>query len=209
MQMALTVEQKHQLITKAVQDETFRAALQRDARATIAQALQVPLPPEVTIHVRAPAAHEVCLVLPPYPADWPPGLSVDALEQRLTAATGQLEAGPQTVARGQARLVAKAWHDARFKQALLQDPKEVIRREFGEGLPAEVAVQVVAEDAHTQYLVLPPALDDLELSDEQLEQVAGGEMFTTLFLFATLAVASAGGGMVVTAAVSTGVKSGW
>src|SRR5215813_12330328 len=109
--MALTAEQKQQLITKAMKDETFRAALQRDARTTITQALQVPLPPEVTIHVLAPGAHEVCLVLPPYPADWPAGLSVEALEQRLTAGTGQLEDAQQTVVRGQARLVAKAWHD--------------------------------------------------------------------------------------------------
>src|SRR5262245_39934804 len=43
----------------------------------------------------------------------------------FTAGTGQLEAAPQTVVRGQARLLAKAWHDAAYKQALLQDPKEV------------------------------------------------------------------------------------
>src|SRR5215831_1241405 len=59
MQMGLTAEQKQQLITKAMKDEAFRAALQRDARATIAQELQVPLPPEVTLHVLAPEAHEV------------------------------------------------------------------------------------------------------------------------------------------------------
>ena len=94
-------------------------------------------------------------MLPPYPADWPAGLSVEALEQRLTADTEPLAAAPQTVVHGQARLVAKAWRDAAYKQALLQTPKAVIEREFGAGLPAEVAVQVVVEDARTQYLVLP------------------------------------------------------
>jgi len=106
--MGLTTEQKQQLITKAMKDETFRAALLHDARATIVQELQVPLPPEVTLHVLAPEAPEVCLVLPPYPADWPPGLSAEALEQRLTEGTGQLEGAQQTVVRGQARLMAKA-----------------------------------------------------------------------------------------------------
>src|SRR5215831_3222160 len=156
MQMGLTTEQKHQLITKAMKDETFRAALRRDARATITQELQVPLPPDVTLHVLAPDAQTLCLVLPPYPADWPPGLSVEALEQRLSGGTGPLEAAQQTVVRGQARLIAKAWHDAAYQQALLQDPKAVIQGEFGTGLPAEVGIQVVAEDARTQYLVLPP-----------------------------------------------------
>src|SRR5215831_8299230 len=183
MQMGLTTEQTHQLITKAMKDEAFRAALQRDARATITQELQVPLPPEVTLHVLAPEAQTLCLVLFPYPADWLPGLAVEALEQRLSAGTGQLEAAQQTMVHGQARLIAKAWHDARFKQALLQDPRAVVEREFGTGLPAEITMRVVAEDAHTQYFVLPPALSDLELSDEQLEQVAGGE-----FLVGSMAI---------------------
>src|SRR5215475_12066209 len=126
MQMGLTTEQRQQLITKAMKDETFRAALVRDARATIAQELQVPLPPEASLHVLAPDARTLCLVLPPYPADWPAGLPAEALEQRLTEGVAGLEAAPQTVVRGQARLVAKAWHDARFKQALLQDPTAVI-----------------------------------------------------------------------------------
>jgi hypothetical protein len=202
--MALTTEHKQHLLAKAMKDETFRAALQRDARATIAQALQVPLPPEVTLHVLAPDAQTICLVLPPYPADWPPGLAVEALEQRLSEGVVGLEAAPQTVARGQARLVAKAWQDARFKQALLQDPRAVVEREFGTELPAEVSMQVVAEDVHTQYLVLPPALDDLELSDAQLEQVAGGEAVgLAVCLTISLAVGAAG------TVISNAVKSGW
>ena len=205
--MALTAEQKQQLITKAMKDETLRAALRRDARTTIAQEVQVPLPPEVTLHVLAPDAQTLCLVLPPYPADWPTGLSVEALEQRLTAGTGQLEAAPQTVVRGQARLLAKAWHDAAYKQALLQDPKGVIAREFGTGVPAEVAVQVVAEDAHTQYLVLPPALEDLELSDEQLEQVAGGEVVVAT-VWVSIGFTVAAGGAMMSAAVTQGVVHG-
>jgi hypothetical protein len=115
-----------------------------------------------------------------------------------------LEAAPQTVVRGQARLVARAWQDARFKQALLQDPRAVVEREFGTELPAEVSMQVVAEDAHTQYLVLPPALDDLELSDAQLEQVAGGEAVgLAVCLTIGLAVGAAG------TVISNAVKSGW
>src|SRR5215470_2717224 len=98
MQMVLTAEQQHQLITKAMKDEAFRAALLRDARATIAQALQVTMPPEVTLHVLAPGANDVYQVIPPYPADWSPGLSVEALEQRLSEGGAGLEVASQTVA---------------------------------------------------------------------------------------------------------------
>jgi hypothetical protein len=156
--------------------------------------LQVTIPPDVTLHVLVPEAHEMCLVLPLYPADWPAGLSVDALEQRLTQGTGPLAEAQQTVVRGQARLVAQAWHDTRFKQALLQNPNAVVEREFGAPLPAEVTLRVVAEDAHTQYLVLPPALSDLELSDAQLEQVAGGEFVIAVpvTMFVSLTVAAVG-----------------
>jgi len=44
----------------------------------------------------------------------------------------------QRVLDGQLLLIAKAWHDAAYKRALLQDPKAVVEREFGEGLPVEL-----------------------------------------------------------------------
>jgi len=65
-----------------------------------------------------------------------------------------------------------------------------------------VAVQVVAEDAQTQYLVLPPSLDDIELSDEQLEQAAGGEVIGSSLLFSLFAGASAAVSASVTATAS-------
>ena len=205
--MGLTTEQRQQLITKAMKDKAFRVTLLRDARAAIAQELQMTIPPEVTLHVLALGAHEVCLVLPPYPADWPVGLSAEALEQRLSEGTGQREAAQQTVVRGQARLIAKAWHDPHFKQALLQDPRAVIEQEFGTPLPAEVTMRVVAEDAHNQYLVLPPTLEEMELTDEQLEQVAGGEVLGTIGVLltavATVVVSS------VSASVVSAKASGW
>jgi hypothetical protein len=206
----LTTEQKQQLVVKATKDEAFRAALLQDAKAAASAALQLTLPAEYRLHVLQTDPQQISLVLPPYPADWPSQLSVDDLLQRLRQGKPAAEAAQERVIDGQITLLDKAWHDAAYKQALLQDPKEVIRREFGEGLPAEVAVQAVAEDAYTRYLVLPPALDDLELSDEQLEQVAGGEVVVvaTVFLGA-IVVTAFGGSAMVTSAVMTGVNAGW
>ena len=206
----LTTEHKQQLVVKAMKDEAFRAALLQDATAAAGTALQLTLPAAYRLRVLPADPQHLYLVLPPYPADWPAGLSVEALLERLQQPTPGLEAAQQRVLDGQLLLIAKAWHDAAYKRALLQDPKAVVEREFGEELPVEVALQVVAEDAQTQYLVLLPALDDLELSDEQLEQVAGGEVGASTFLIlGTVLLGLAVVGGPISASVSYGLKQGW
>src|SRR5262245_3314949 len=114
--MLLTTEHKQHLITKAMKDDAFRQALLRDARATIGAELHLALPSDLMIHVLEGRLDNMYQLLPPYPTDWPPGLSVEAMEQRLLQTTGALEETQQTVARGQARLLAKAWHDAAYHQ---------------------------------------------------------------------------------------------
>lgn len=205
--MTLTMEQQQGLLSKAVQDEAFRAALQSDARAAIAQELQLTLPPEFTPHVLTPEANELYLVVPPYPADWPEGLSVEALEQRLSEGLGPLANASQTLARGQAKLVAKAWHDAGFKEDLLREPKAVVEREFGTPLPSEVTLRAFADDAENQHLMLPPALTDLELSDEQLEQVAGGELVGVALFMLTVSLAA--GSISAAGSYQVAKESGW
>ncbi|VEP15570.1 Nitrile hydratase-like protein (modular protein) [Hyella patelloides LEGE 07179] len=77
----------------------------------------------------------------------------------------------------EAHLVAQVWKDETFKQQLLANPKVVIEREFGVQLPATLNVQVMQEDADTLYITLPappPNVNEDELSEEDLEAVAGG-----------------------------------
>jgi hypothetical protein len=73
----------------------------------------------------------------------------------------------------QAQLVAKAWQDATFRAALLRDPKATIAREFGFSIPDNVQINVVQESATQFYLVLPQASAG-ELSEQDLQGVAGG-----------------------------------
>jgi hypothetical protein len=75
------------------------------------------------------------------------------------------------------QLIEKAWKDAAFRQALVTDPREAVESELGAKLPAGLQVKVLAETADTFYLVLPTNPDRApagQLTDEQLEAVAGG-----------------------------------
>ena len=74
-------------------------------------------------------------------------------------------------AKAYGRVVAKAWSDAAFKQRLLADPSAVLKAE-GVAVPEGVELRLVENTDKVVHLTLPakPA----ELSDEQLDQVAGG-----------------------------------
>jgi hypothetical protein len=84
----------------------------------------------------------------------------------------------------EARIVAKAWKDEAYKQELLTNPKAAIEREFGVKFPAEVSVQVLEENSTSFHFVLPisPVAIAGDLSEEQLEAIAGGQIYhITLF----------------------------
>ena len=70
------------------------------------------------------------------------------------------------------QIIKKAQSDKEFKKALLDNPKGTLRQ-FGVQIPEEIEFKVVEESAKVVYLVLPVNLD--ELSDEQLDAVAGGD----------------------------------
>jgi hypothetical protein len=79
------------------------------------------------------------------------------------------------------RLIDRSLQDEEFRQRLLDDPKGTVEQELGRGLPEGVQVRVVQESADTIYLVLPSASavgQGGELSDQDLEAVAGGVVNT-------------------------------
>ncbi|MDB5101341.1 MAG: nitrile hydratase-like protein [Cyanobacteria bacterium RYN_339] len=74
-------------------------------------------------------------------------------------------------------LVAKALQDANFRKELLANPKSVAEREFGITIPADIKIAAIQSPADTLTIVVPyvPAVGaDGELSDADLESVAGG-----------------------------------
>jgi len=76
------------------------------------------------------------------------------------------------------RIVQRSLEDDDFRQQLLADPRAAVEQEVGAQLPSGVRVQVVEETADTVFLVIPPSSevgeDEGELSDSELESVAGG-----------------------------------
>jgi hypothetical protein len=76
------------------------------------------------------------------------------------------------------RLIEKSLQDESFRRRLLEDPKAAVEQELGARLPEEVRVVTVEESAETIYLVLPSTpmagAEGVELSDQELESVAGG-----------------------------------
>lgn len=72
-------------------------------------------------------------------------------------------------------VIAKnAANDDDYREALLENPKKILEKHLGQELPDWLNVNVVEEKADTIYLIAPHVPGD-ELSDEDLEMVAGGK----------------------------------
>jgi len=57
------------------------------------------------------------------------------------------------------KVITRAWTDDAFKEAVLENPKAVLEREFGYTVPESVRIRAVEETALTRYLVLPETGD--------------------------------------------------
>jgi hypothetical protein len=65
-----------------------------------------------------------------------------------------------------------------YKKALLANPKKVLGKQMNQELPGFLKVKVVQDTADTVHLVLPHVPQEGELSDADLESVAGGKLDT-------------------------------
>jgi len=79
-----------------------------------------------------------------------------------------------------AKVLVKAWEDETFKKQLIASPEAAISNFTGEKLPLKEGVKMVVideSDMSTFYFNLPekPVLEDIELNEDQLELVAGGD----------------------------------
>ena len=74
-------------------------------------------------------------------------------------------------------LVQRTYQDPAFKAEFMENPLEVIRNEAGIDfeIPEKSRFVVIDKsDPHALYITLPVNEDSLELTDEELELIAGG-----------------------------------
>lgn len=98
-------------------------------------------------------------------------------------------------------LSQKAWEDSAFKNQLVVNPVETIEQYIGKKIPGLYDKKVIVDDqtdSSVIYLNIPQRLDlnNLELTEEDLELIAGG-------ITPTLAYA---GGFLLVTAVGAAVK---
>ena len=104
------------------------------------------------------------------------------------------ESHPDAVAQGQEAIqsmLRRSASDWDFRQALLADPRAAIAEATGTEVPESVSL-VFVENKADATLVLPDYVDpNAELSEEDLEAVAGGDFILGLSIVCAAAVIGA------------------
>jgi hypothetical protein len=87
-------------------------------------------------------------------------------------------------------LIEKCWKDPQFREQVVSDPKGTLEQHLGKKLPPQVNIFIHQEDANTVHFSIPPAPADLaELSDADLERVAGGTDITVAIVATAIGLA--------------------
>ncbi|WNJ16385.1 NHLP leader peptide family RiPP precursor [Pontibacter sp. G13] len=93
------------------------------------------------------------------------------------------------------QIIKRSWEDDSFKNALMANPEATIQETFGTTLDTKAGATIQVSDQTSPdhvYLNIPPKpdYDQLELTDEQLELVAGGEIVITTIIASVTSVLS-------------------
>lgn len=102
---------------------------------------------------------------------------------------GGTEDGVLTRRELEQKITAKAWADETFRKAFLADPKAVFEQRLRTKLPAGLSVKAFAEDENHLHFVIPAKPTNAELSEADLDKVAGG--FDVVFGATAVVVVSA------------------
>lgn len=107
------------------------------------------------------------------------------------------------------KIVARAWTDDAFRRDFVTDPKAQFEAHLGTKLPEALRITVHEETPDNLHFVIPvrPKGNLDELSDDDLEKVAGGvDAFTSVMVVGSLIASAAGTGV---GAIMGLEKGGW
>jgi hypothetical protein len=106
-------------------------------------------------------------------------------------------------------LIKKCWQDPAFQKEVVANPRGMWEKATSQKLPDNVKIFIHEEDQNTIHLSIPPPPGTVgELSDAELERVAGGtEIAVGVLFMLTLAVAIAGN--VAESVIANQNKPGW
>lgn len=79
-------------------------------------------------------------------------------------------------ATGQEAINTRVLRDDKFRSALLDNPEETLRREFGIGIPEGVRVEVHEETPEVIHLVVPGRIPADRIPDEVLDDIVTSMM---------------------------------
>lgn len=167
------------VVARALRDAHFRRALLARPKAALEESLGTPLPPELDVRAVEETEAALYVVLPGNPYE---GVAESDLVDRAGMTYDDVARDVLRDRRGAplggsagAALVARAWRDADFARALVDDPVATIERAFGDALRERLAgrtVEVLVETAELIHLVVPrlaPVAGTVRTLDEWAE----------------------------------------
>jgi hypothetical protein len=76
------------------------------------------------------------------------------------------------------RIYERLTSDPAFREELKNDPRSAVEQTLGIRLPSNLTLKIVENTDDTHYILLPNQASGPELSDEDLDNVAGGIITT-------------------------------
>ncbi|MFI5333698.1 MAG: NHLP leader peptide family RiPP precursor [Chlamydiales bacterium] len=84
---------------------------------------------------------------------------------------------PKNAKELEAKIIAHAWKDPRFKEKLLKNPRAALK-EMGLDIPENIQVKAIEDKSNSFTFVLPPSIENAkEMSEQELERLAAGAGF--------------------------------
>ena len=149
------IQKVQEIIAKVWSDEALKAKLLNSPKSVLAEyGLEFSNAVEVQIHENTSNLMNYIL---PQASELPQGVNLQEIEP---------VAG---------KVIEQALADAAFKAQLLSDPKSAIAKATDMTLPTSLEIQVYEDTDTVKHLVLPVNPANSELSDADLELVAGGK----------------------------------